>query len=445
MSSRREGRRSFLRMGGAAALALSIGDIPATLGAGRTIADDEIVTIPAMTVENISELSADAADERAWTSLRSLFPLRADRIYLNSGGFGPASYPVLQARQRAEVEVAEAGEEQRKRMKSARERIAAFLGCDEDELAFTAGTTSAMNLIANGLVLKADDEIVMSTHEHPGGAMIWVKRAQDIGCRIRLFEPGDSAEATLNAVQALLTPRTRLVMTSHVTCTTGYRMPVRAIAALCRTHGCLSVVDGAHPPGMIPVNLRDLGCDFYAASGHKWLFGPTGTGMLFVRRDLLDVWSTPLAGAYADDSYSLEESRFVAQKKARAVEVGTYNSAAYEALGAAVELAENIGIDNIARRGIFLANFLKQELLQIAGLKLLTPLNESDSASIVTFQVLNDAVDPRDLLRVLSERDGLRLRFVSEHGLNAIRIAPMYCTSTADLQVLIDALRREVR
>lgn len=445
MGSKQEDRRAFLRMGGAATMALGFGGFAGALHGAPQQAADGILTEPTTEVKPFTELITDVADERAWTSLRSLFPLRDDRIYLNSGGFGPASWPVLQARQRAELEVAEAGEEQRKRMKTARERIATFLGCDDDELAFTAGTTSAMNMIAGGLTLKADDEIIMSTHEHPGGAMIWVKRAQEIGCRIRLFEPGDTAEATLNAVQALLTPQTRLVMVSHVTCTTGTRMPIKAIAALCRTHGCLSVIDGAHPPGMFPVNLRDLGCDFYASSGHKWLYGPTGTGILYVRRELLEVWSTPVAGAYADAGYSLEEASFSPLKKARAVEVGTYNSAAFEALAAAVDLAESVGLENIARRGAFLAEFLKQKLLQVTGLKLLTPLNEADSASIVTFQVLNDAIDPRDLLRVLLERDGIRLRFVGEHGLNAIRIAPMYCTSTADLQLLVDALRREVR
>ncbi len=445
MGSRQEERRAFLRMGGAATVALGLGSFTGALQGAAQQSADGILTEPAADVEPLTELVSDAADERAWTSLRSLFPLRDDRIYLNSGGFGPASWPALQTRQRAELEIAEAGEEQRKRMKTARGRMATFLGCDDDELAFTAGTTSAMNLIANGLALKADDEIIMSTHEHPGGAMIWIKRAQDIGCRIRLFEPGDTAEATLNAVQALLTPQTRLVMVSHVTCTTGYRMPIKAISALCRTHGCLSVVDGAHPPGMFYVNLRELGCDFYASSGHKWLYGPTGTGILYVRRELLDVWSTPLAGAYADASYSLEEADFTPLNKARAVEVGTYNCAAFEALAAAADLAESIGLENIARRGAFLAEFLKQNLLQITGLKLLTPLTEADSASIVTFQILNDAIDPRDLLRVLSERDGIRLRFVGEHGLNAIRIAPMYCTSTADLQLLVDVLRREIR
>lgn len=390
-------------------------------------------------------LDVSANDESFWKLVRSMYPLDRSLIYMNNGGLGPSPISVVERVNQVTRELEFSCSEGHDRLETIRRNVSGFLGCDINELGFTRSTTEGMNLIARGLTLNAGDEVIMSTHEHPGGSMIWVLLGKEIGLRVKLFEPTDTAEGNLEAISDLLSPRTKVVSLSHITCTTGLRFPIGQIATICRERGIVFVVDGAHPPGMIDVNLHELGCDFYVCSGHKWLSGPKGTGLIYIRNQVRERWSPSFVGAYTDFHYSLFEQEFVPLPDSRVVEYGTRNVALLEGLSAAIDFKKMIGVGRIEQRGIVLANKVKESLLSIDGVKVLTPSDPDNSSSIVTFQFLNERYDPLKIFELLLKKHRIRLRPVLEHGLNALRISLGSHNSIEECETLMLALKEELK
>src|SRR5690606_20056320 len=185
-------------------------------------------------------------------------------------------------------------------------RIGALLNGDPDGFVFPRNTTEAMNFIANGLELNAGDEVLTTTHEHIGGLCCWELLAARRGVVLRQLElpvPARSSAALVDVFRRAITPATRVISVSHVTFTNGTLMPVAEIAALCRERGIICVVDGAHPPGMINVDLHGIDADFYASSPHKWLCAPQGTGLLYMREEWRTrLWPTLASGGWNDAS-----------------------------------------------------------------------------------------------------------------------------------------------
>jgi len=380
-------------------------------------------------------------ESRAWAAVREELLLDPGYCYFNTGGLGPSPRTVVDAVIR-EMSVLEAcSESGRERIGHVREKICRFINCEADELAFTRSTTEGMNTIARGLPLEAGEEVLLSTHEHPGGAMPWFALARDRGVTVRTFEIGGCSDETLQQMIGGINDRTRVIAVSHVTCTTGAILPVKRIASLCRERGLVCVIDGAQAVGMIPVDVHRLGCDFYAASGHKWMLGPKGTGMFFVRRAMLDRWQAPFVGAYSDQRYDLDGGVFEALGAARAAEYGTRNVPLMVGLGAAVDFLKMIGMEAIGRYTRSLARQLRDRLRAMSGVEILTPEEPGASASILTVRIGGAQMDPWRWAGELRKRYGIRTRPVGEHGLNALRISLHVFNSPRQVERLVAALR----
>ena len=165
---------------------------------------------------------------------------------------------------------------------------AGFFGCDTSEIMITNSTTSGMNAVAQGLRLKAGDHILITDQEHSGGLMCWNYLAKYCGAIVDKINipPGENNSVlVLQRIKENLRKETRLVSVSHVLSSTGLRMPIAEISSLARDNGSLCIVDGAQAAGAIEVNVKKLGCHAYATSGHKWLMGPKGTGILYISKD----------------------------------------------------------------------------------------------------------------------------------------------------------------
>jgi hypothetical protein len=173
-------------------------------------------------------------------------------------------------------------------------RIATFLGCTADEICFTRGAGEALSFVAGGIDLSEGDEVLTSAREHPTALAPWFALARRRGIAIKQVElpaPLQAPEQVVEAFKAAITERTKVLAFSHVQHSDGAVLPVAELAQLARERNLISVVDGAQALGMLDFQLRDLGCDFYAGSFHKWVGGSHGTGVLYVRRDMLDrVW-----------------------------------------------------------------------------------------------------------------------------------------------------------
>lgn len=381
----------------------------------------------------------------SWANIGRQFSLEPDLAYFNTGGLGPSPHPVIEAINRSIADLERISETGREQFDEVRRKACRFLNCDEDELGFTGNTTEGINLIARGLGLKAGDEVLITTHEHVGGAMPWFALAQDEGVVVKTLEPGRGGEDTLDRLASNLSPRTRALCISHVTCTTGTVMPIKRLARLCREKDVVSVVDGAQVVGMIPVDLHDLGCDFYAASGHKWLLGPKGTGMLYVRKDMLSRWRPIYAGAYADKVFSLDEAQFERLPAARSVEIGTRNASLIVGLGAAFDFLTALEMSAVARHGRALAQHLREKLRALDRIEILTPGAPESCASILTFEIKAGPTNPGEWANRLSKDFRLRVRPVTEHKLAAIRVCAHVFNDVTQMDRLTAAMTQLLR
>jgi isopenicillin-N epimerase len=308
----------------------------------------------------------DSNEEAYWTEIRKLFLIPADEVYLNNGTVGSSPAPVLRAifdGYNNTEKMADNNPEDYPiwgygPWNEFRDPVAAFVGCTRDELALVRNSTEANSYICNGLDFKAGDEVLMTDQEHPGGEQGFNLRAKRHGIvvkKVTLPKPVPNAAGVLNLFNDAITPRTKLIFFSHITTVTGVVLPVKEICALARSKGILSAVDGAHVIGMMKLNVRELGCDMYSSSPHKWLQGPKGTGFLFVREDVQDrLWNTIVTGGWDDPK--LKAGRFQ--------QIGSSNVPALCGLRAAVEMANSIGIERIERRHRQSADYILKEMVK---------------------------------------------------------------------------------
>ncbi len=382
-----------------------------------------------------------AADpDRYWAELRRQWLLAADRVNLNCGSVGCSPLPVL----RAVVDhllSAEAfrepglpwfGYEENPPLRALRDDLAAFLRCGRDELALVRNATEGNNTVCHGLDLKAGDEVLLTDQEHPGGRCCWEQRAARHGIKLNfvtLPKPPASADELVERFRKALTPATRVVAFSHITTVTGLVLPAKAVCELARKHGALSHVDGAHAAGQIPLDLHDLGCDFYVTSPHKWLMAPKGTGVLYVREEMLERLWVHTASA---------EWRNYGQKAYRFSNLGTSNLSVMVGLKAALDFVREIGPERIYARIHELARRVRDRVKEHPGLRLCNASADEFFGGLVSFEPAKG-----DFKRVLAECAARHIRVAGSP--ERIRVATHVFTQPTELNALFDALERGLR
>jgi len=375
----------------------------------------------------------------SWEAVRDLFPLTHDRIYLNTGGLGPASLPVLSAMAEQNRLQAVEGENYHHLLGELREQVARFNGVDSNEIAFTRNATEGNSLIAAGLELKRGDEVIFESEAHPGGSFPWLNRQKRDGIKVRIFEPDlENPAGNLQRIADLATSRTRVIQVSHMTAPTGLLFDIPALAKFARERDIWFHVDGAQTAGMIPVNLRQLGCDSYATSGHKWINGPQGTGYLYIARERVDEVLLSHAGAHSASHYEFPDT-FVYLDSTPRHEYGTRNAADIRGLTVAMNLQERIGRERIANHGKNLVKLTRKAYRQIRGIEILTPERDDMHGSILTFRIPGRPC--REITHFFRKDHALRVRPVTEQNLNAVRISWHVYHQEQDVEPVIRAAR----
>ncbi len=288
----------------------------------------------------------------------------------------------------------------------ARERVRRFLNAaSTKEIVFTRGTTEAINLVAQSYGrsrLKAGDEILISALEHHSNIVPWQLVCEQSGALLRVVPIGDAGEFLFDEYRKLLGPRTRLVALAHVSNSLGTVLPVRQAIELAHERGVPVLVDGAQAVAHEPVDVRALDCDFYAFSGHK-IYGPTGSGVLYGKRVLLEAMPPYQGGGDMIRSVTFEKSTW-ADLPCK-FEAGTPNIAGVVGLGAALEFVERIGLESIAVHEAGLLEYATERAAGISGLRLIGTAPQK--AGILSFVL--ERIHPHDIGTIL-DHQGVAVR-----------------------------------
>lgn len=378
------------------------------------------------------------------TTVREAFPALASCNYLNTGTYGLMAEPAL-ARYREALEALErfgvaCPMDLGSAMVGARTAVADLVGVSADEIAFTRNATDGINLVLAGLGWQPGDEVITTEQEHEAMLHPLLHLQSTRGIHVRRVPVSADGEEMLDSLDAAASRRTRLVAVSHIPCETGTLLPGNEIAGWCRERGVLCLLDGAQTLGAVPVDIPSLGCDFYAMNGHKWLGGPTGTGMFWARKERLVELDPAHVGAgsmeYADAATG--EARLWAT--GQRFEFGTRAWADPVGLLAAIEWLGALGWEAVHAHIATMAEMAMDMLADLPGVTVLTPRERARHGGLVSFAC--EGLDAGELGGRLRTRHGIHTRHVGHY--NATRIATAHFNVPKDLEQLVEALRLEL-
>ena len=291
-------------------------------------------------------------------------------------------------------------------MEAARENVRKFIGAGStEEIIFTRGTTESFNLLASSFsqaFLKEGDEVIISGMEHHSNIVPWQIQAGIHGFRLKVVPVLDNGELDFDAFKALLTEKTRLVSITHVSNVLGTVNPVSKIIVEAHSHGIPVAVDGAQSVPHIKVNVQELGVDFYAFSGHK-IYGPTGIGVLYGRKELLEQMPPYQGGGEMIKRVTFDRTTY--NELPYKFEAGTPDYVGSIALASALDYVGNIGIDNIAAYESDLCRYALESLMTVSGMRIIG--NPEHRSGVISFLV-ND-IHPSDMGTLL-DRLGIAVR-----------------------------------
>ncbi|MEO7103181.1 MAG: aminotransferase class V-fold PLP-dependent enzyme, partial [Gemmatimonadaceae bacterium] len=316
-------------------------------------------------------------------------------------------------------------------MEAVRAKAATFVGCRTDEMVITTSTTAGMNWTAQGLTFAPGDRVLTTDQEHPGGRVCWdyVARRYGVVLDVVAISPDEhDAQAIIHSIAKAFTPRTRVLSFSHILSSTGLRMPVAELAALARSRGCIAVVDGAQAAGSGPVDVKALGCHVYATSGHKWLLGPPGTGLLYLSEELgKTIDPIPLESGRA--SYSASS--------------GVSGIPGILGLGAAIDYVSAIGLDRIESHNLALRNRLYAALQNVPKVRVVSTASGPLASALLSY-TLPESVKSGALHQTLRDKHKIEVKVVPGNWFNGSRISTHLFNSDQDVDALVAALKIEL-
>ena len=420
-------RRGFI--GGT--MTAAVGGFAAGLGEANARAFGGQSLTPALSLDSLKPTGQ--LDEAYWWKVRSQFNVVDGLTYMNNGTLGPMPRVVFDANERYMREIMEdpTNSGRAEEIDKVREKVAQFVGATADEIALTRSTTEGMNVFAHGFSWKAGDEVLYCTHEHGGGTGPYKSLEKRVGIKIVTVEipsPPQSVDQIVGLFEKAITPRTKVIMVSHVTYVTGLVTPVKELADLAHRRGLLISVDGAHPLGLMDLDFRALGVDHYAAAGQKWLMCGTGTGVCYVKRDVQDrIWE--LMGPPADPKRGARKYE----------EFGQRDVPSALGMGAAIDLQLAIGKKNIEARDRALSTRLRNGLKDIPGVKLWTSNEPSLSTGLTLFSVRD--IPMANVQKAIMSRDRVYIRTMGTGNLNGCRAATHLYNMPEEVDKLINSVK----
>ncbi len=385
--------------------------------------------------------------------MRNEWLIPDDVTYLNHGSFGPSPHVVQEARHRW-IEQLERQpmhfflRQMEDALNVAYEHLGEFVGAKPKDLIFVENSTTAMNIVAANIELRAGDEVLTTDHEYGAVLRIWRRLCRQTKAKLvvrKLPNPMTSHDEIADTFMESVTSRTRLIVISHVTSPTAVILPVAEIARRAKKLGIPICIDGPHAVAMLPINLEQIGCDYYAASCHKWLSAPFGSGFLFVRRALqqhlqpvITSWGGNISGG--PPSWKDEFSW-----------VGTRDPSAYLSIPAAIEFLRSHGIAEFRNSTHELAQYARRRIQEVSGLDAVIPDSPEWYASMISLPLPLGENEPpkqghRDPLQdELWNRYQIEVPIVHWQGVRFVRVSCHLYNSRHDIDTLAEALHASLQ
>ncbi len=374
---------------------------------------------------------------------RELFLLRPGIVFLNHGAFGACPGPVFAAYQRWQRELERQpveflGRRFRNLLQEARQPLGEFVGCPTDDLVYVPNATTGLNIVARSLGLGAGDEVLGTDHEYGAIDRTWQFLCARRGARYlraRLPSPVQSKEQIADAIWAHVGPRTRVLSISHIASPTALVFPVELLVARAREAGILTVIDGAHAPGQVPLNLTALGADFYAGNCHKWMCAPKGSAFLYARREA-QALLRPLIVSWGSESEQPAASPFIYDHEWQ----GTRDIAAYLAVPAAIQFLREHQWSTVQADCHRLAQAARHAIEGLSRIPGLYPDDPAWYAQMVSIPVpVANALAAQSRLY---DEFGIEVPLVPWNGRVLLRVSVQAYNSPTDIETLISAVAR---
>lgn len=376
----------------------------------------------------------DKADPDYWIKLRKQFMLADDKVFFNTGTVGVMPRVVVNAVTKhlnymaADVADWAYKDDSKERFISGyqdlmyiRTKVGKIINCDPKGIGLTDNVTNAMSYIANGMEMNSGDEVLTTNQEHPGGRCCWEVREKRDGVVVKQMEipkPIQSADEVLEIIKRNFSPKTKVLMLSHIISGSGAILPVKEICAAARAKGIFTILDGAQTVGQIKVDIRDIGCDAYVGCFHKWIGAPTGTGFMYVNPERIkEVWTTVASAQW--DNHEDDGYRFTQR--------GTGNFSILFGLDAALDFYFEVGHERWTERIKFLGDRLRSGLAKNKKVKFFNPKGSNMCAGISVYNIegftgtqLQDAYWEKGRMRPRSTGDVYGVRH-STHIFNTVK------------------------
>ena len=452
-------------------------------GAKTKISDYKFDPEKPFPISSEGDVNHPEHDSPYWDFIRTLFPLKSDLTFLNNGTMGITPYPVLEALNKSFHHIAENGAYPM-HDGSFEENLGQILGCKGSELAITKNVSEGVNLACRAISLKKGDEVIITLHEHVGGCAAWLYRAKTEGIILKLAALGATAEETLNNIKAVKTKNTKVIAVPHIPCTIGQVLPVNEICAWAKANGIISAIDGAHPLGMLQMNLKEMGCDYYSGCFHKWLLGPIGTGFFYASEEILSHSAIHHVAAYSVDKFDMSTTPpsmgELVNKTAR-YSYGTFPGPMYDGAKAAMQFYQKIGPALIEKRVKYLSKEVMTGLMEINNnpslkfpvIEVLTPSEDASRGAQVGFRIhehpskiaaanlqssnvttpnsnstVGQTLAPGTSTPQASQRfcdfarkNNVILRYVAENNIHCVRVSTHYYNNKKDINRLFEVLQ----
>lgn len=369
-----------------------------------------------------------AGDETFWGSIARAFDVDRSLLNLNNGGVSPTVATSMRAMKRHLDQTNAAPSkvmwsQLAPQREAVRAMLATAIGADADELAITRNASESLQAVQFGVDLRDGDEVLCTDQDYPRMVNAFRQRERREGITLNTIAipvPSEDDDEIVARYAAAITPRTRLILCCHVVNLTGQILPVSRISALGRERGIPVVVDGAHAFGHIPTPVREIGCDYYATSLHKWLFAPIGTGFLYVRRErIAETW--PLMAAHRSEDTDIRKFE----------QIGTHPIAPILAIAEALRFHEELGPDRKLARLVHLRDTWARRLLETGRVRLHTSLAPGFAGGIATMQV--EGIDTRELYSWLWGQHRVLTSPIVRDDFEGLRVSPSVYTTKDEL------------